>query len=46
MYHPAAESGQLVEDLHMPLHVGENPDNGGHFLQVRWFDRGSNLHRV
>src|SRR5262249_51649906 len=36
----------LVEDLHMPLHVGENRDKGGNTLQVRWFDRGSNLHRV
>jgi hypothetical protein len=30
----------------MPLHVGENHDKGGNTLQVRWFDRGSNLHRV
>ena len=36
----------LVEDLHMPLHVGENHDKGGNKLQVRFFDRGSNLHRV
>jgi hypothetical protein len=36
----------LVEDLHMPLHVGENHDKGGNDLQVRWFDHGSNLHRV
>jgi hypothetical protein len=36
----------FVEDLHMPLHVGENHDKGGNDLQVRWFDRGSNLHRV
>src|SRR5262249_28191973 len=36
----------FVEDLHMPLHVGENHDRGGNSLQVRWFDQGSNLHRV
>jgi hypothetical protein len=30
----------------MPLHVGENHDRGGNSLQVRWFDQGSNLHRV
>jgi hypothetical protein len=36
----------LVQDLHMPLHVGENHDKGGNDLQVRWYDRGSNLHRV
>jgi hypothetical protein len=36
----------LVEDLQMPLHVGENQDKGGNKLQVRWFDQGSNHHRV
>jgi hypothetical protein len=36
----------FVEDLHMPLHVGESHDKGGNNLQVRWFDRGFNLHRV
>jgi nuclease S1 len=36
----------LVEDLHMPLHVGENHDKGGNQLQVRFFDRGSDRHRV
>ncbi len=36
----------LIEDLHQPLHVGENHDRGGNDTQVRWFDRGSNLHRV
>jgi hypothetical protein len=36
----------LVEDLHMPLHVGDNGDRGGNDTQVRFFDRGSNMHRV
>jgi hypothetical protein len=36
----------FVEDLHMPLHVGENHDRAGNDLQLRWYDRGSNLHRV
>ncbi len=36
----------LVEDLHMPLHVGDNHDRGGNDTQVRWFTRGSNMHRV
>jgi nuclease S1 len=36
----------LVEDLPMPMHVGENHDQGGNRLQVRFFDRGSNLHSV
>ncbi len=30
----------------MPLHVGENHAKGGNRLQVRFFDRGSNLHSV
>jgi hypothetical protein len=36
----------LVEDHHMPLHIGENHDKGGSNLQVRWYNGGSNLHRV
>jgi hypothetical protein len=36
----------LIADLHQPLHVGDNNDHGGNLLQVRFFDLGSNLHRV
>ena len=38
----------LVEDLHMPLHVGHMDDRGGNLCQVRFPDQatGSNLHRV
>lgn len=36
----------LVGDLHQPLHVGRSEDKGGNDLQVRWFNKGSNLHRV
>jgi nuclease S1 len=36
----------LVGDLHMPLHVGDNHDRGGNDTQIRFFDRGSNMHRV
>jgi hypothetical protein len=36
----------LVEDLHMPMHVGDNHDRGGNDTQVQFFDRGSNMHRV
>jgi nuclease S1 len=36
----------LVQDLHQPLHVGGRGDRGGNDLQVRFFDHGSNLHRV
>jgi hypothetical protein len=36
----------FVQDMHQPLHVGERHDKGGNDLQVRFFDDGSNLHRV
>lgn len=36
----------FIQDLHQPLHVGDNEDKGGNGLQVRFFTRGSNLHRV
>jgi nuclease S1 len=36
----------LVEDLHQPLHVGENHDKGGNDLQVRFFRRGTNFHHL
>jgi hypothetical protein len=36
----------LIADLHQPLHVGDHHDRGGNDTQVRWFDEGSNLHRV
>jgi nuclease S1 len=36
----------LVEDLHMPLHVGDNRDRGGNDTQVRFFDQGTNMHRL
>jgi nuclease S1 len=35
-----------VEDLHMPCHVGDNHDKGGNQTQVRFFDRGTNMHRL
>ncbi len=36
----------LVGDLHQPLHIGLEDDKGGNDFQVRWFNNGSNLHRV
>lgn len=36
----------FVGDLHQPLHVGRGEDRGGNDIQVQWFGRGSNLHRV
>ncbi len=36
----------LIGDLHQPMHVGRIDDKGGNDIQVKWFNRGSNLHRV
>ncbi len=36
----------LVEDLHMPLHVGDNHDRGGNDTQIQFFDQGTNMHRL
>lgn len=36
----------LVGDLHQPLHVGRGDDKGGNTVQVQWFWKSSNLHRV
>jgi len=35
-----------IEDMHQPCHVGDNHDKGGNQTQVRWFEKGSNIHRV
>lgn len=36
----------FVGDLHQPFHVGHASDKGGNDIQVRWFNEGSNIHRV
>lgn len=36
----------FIGDLHQPLHIGRAEDKGGNDIQVRWFNQGSNLHRV
>ena len=36
----------FVEDIHQPLHVGDNRDRGGNDTQIQFDGRGSNLHRV
>ena len=36
----------LIGDLHQPMHVGRVSDRGGNDFQVRWFNRGTNMHRV
>lgn len=36
----------LIGDLHQPMHVGRLEDKGGNDIQLQWFGRGSNLHRL
>ncbi|MCR9183110.1 MAG: S1/P1 nuclease [Flavobacteriaceae bacterium] len=36
----------FIGDLHQPLHLGLEKDKGGNDFQVRWFNEGTNLHRV
>jgi nuclease S1 len=36
----------FIADLHNPLHVGDNGDQGGNQLQVQFMNTGTNLHRV
>jgi S1/P1 Nuclease len=32
--------------VHQPCHVGDNKDNGVNRPQVRFYDRGTNMHRL
>ena len=36
----------LIADVHQPLHVGNGKDRGGNGVQVSWFWRKTNLHKV
>lgn len=36
----------FVGDLHQPMHVGRLADKGGNDIQVQWFNKGSNLHKI
>ena len=36
----------FVGDLHQPMHIGRKQDKGGNTVQVEWFGKGTNLHRV
>jgi hypothetical protein len=36
----------LIEDVHQPVHVGDNHDRGGNDTQIQFEGRGSNLHRL
>jgi hypothetical protein len=35
-----------IEDMHMPMHVGDNFDRGGNDTQVSFFDEGTNMHSL
>jgi hypothetical protein len=36
----------FIADLHQPMHVGDTGSRGGNLIQVRFYNVGSNLHRV
>ena len=36
----------FIGDLHQPLHVGRDEDQGGNKITVYWFDAKTNLHSV
>ncbi|KAM3198123.1 hypothetical protein ACQJBY_073310 [Aegilops geniculata] len=36
----------FVGDVHQPLHVGYEKDEGGNTIMVRWYRRKANLHHV
>jgi hypothetical protein len=36
----------LIGDLHQPLHVGRDEDQGGNKITVYWFEKKTNLHAV
>ena len=36
----------FVGDIHQPLHAGRAQDRGGNNIKVKWFGKGTNLHRV
>jgi nuclease S1 len=35
-----------IEDMHQPCHVGDNSDQGGNRTQVRFFNKGTNMHAL
>ncbi len=36
----------FLGDLHQPMHVGRLEDKGGNDIQLQWFNRGTNLHKI
>jgi S1/P1 Nuclease len=35
-----------LEDMHQPCHLGDNDDKGGNRTQVRFFEKGTNMHAL
>jgi hypothetical protein len=35
-----------VDDMHTPIHVGDNHDRVGNDTHVRFFEKGTNMHRL
>ncbi|MBM1107945.1 S1/P1 nuclease [Aurantibacter crassamenti] len=36
----------FIGDLHQPMHIGRLEDKGGNDIQLQWFNKGTNLHKV
>ncbi|MTI30595.1 S1/P1 nuclease, partial [Xanthovirga aplysinae] len=36
----------LVGDIHQPMHVGQPEDLGGNRIEMKWFGKKTNLHRI
>ena len=36
----------FVGDIHQPMHIGRYEDRGGNRVNVKWFGRNTNLHRL
>ncbi len=36
----------FIGDLHQPMHAGRPGDRGGNDIQLKWFGRSTNLHRL
>lgn len=36
----------LMGDIHQPMHVGLEEDLGGNLIEVKWFGKPTNLHRL
>jgi hypothetical protein len=36
----------FIGDIHQPMHLGKEKDRGGNKIEVKWFGKKSNLHRI